>query len=186
MLSSAEHLIPAWLLLLLQVFYGTYLGQEVAIKVLTAGTDNLAQMTREVCPTAALTADPSHCQASPAARALATSALQHASLQRLHAQTCPPAACGRLQQDTGSFTCTDLTTATAWVFPTPHADVRTLGLSPLPAARRHLPTARKLLPAATSRSGLQAGPLSSACCLLPTTCQLLYLDRGCSLSGRSW
>ena len=35
---------------LLQVFYGTYLGQEVAIKVLTAGTDNLAQMTKEVRP----------------------------------------------------------------------------------------------------------------------------------------
>ena len=34
--------------MLLQVYYGTYLGQEVAVKVLTAGTDNLAQMTKEV------------------------------------------------------------------------------------------------------------------------------------------
>ena len=33
---------------MVQVYYGTYLGQEVAVKVLTAGTDNLAQMTKEV------------------------------------------------------------------------------------------------------------------------------------------
>ena len=31
-----------------QVFYGTLHNQEVAIKVLTAGADNLAQMTKEV------------------------------------------------------------------------------------------------------------------------------------------